>query len=283
MKNNFNIAITGSNGYVARHLRKFFSSKKIAVLAISRTNFQKYKLEKKVITPKFSKLDILPELKKCNILIHLISTTTQTVNKNHFDSTVESTKKIIELCKICNIKKIIYISGLGASKNTTSGYFISKYLAEQEIIHSGICYTIFRPSDILGYDDYLSKNLKKQIKSDKIIIPGSGKYVFQPIFVDDVSKIIFDALSKKKYNNKIISLVGPETITFEKYVTLFLKNSKIKIHKIDLEKAYYDALHNDNVLYGVDDLNMMISSFQADFENLQKFSKLKFTALKDFL
>jgi NADH dehydrogenase len=213
----------------------------------------------------------------------LIRTTLQSINKNHVDSTVEITKKVVKLCKKSNIQKIIYLSGLGASKNTTSGYFIAKYKAEQEIVNSNIDYTIFRPSDILGYDDYLSVNFTKQKKSGKIVIPGSGKYSFQPIFVDDVAKIIFEAINKKKYNNKIIDLVGPEKITFEKYVKLYLKTSNIQVEKVNLEKAYYDALHTNKIPYGVDDLNMMIGSFSSNFKKLEKFSNLNFTSLKDYL
>ena len=67
------------------------------------------------------------------------------------------TKKIIKLCKKTKIKKIIYISGLGVTSKSTSAYFISKYKAEQEIIKSGLDYTILRASYIIGKNDSLTK------------------------------------------------------------------------------------------------------------------------------
>src|SRR3989344_4571809 len=96
--------------------------------------------------------------------------------------------------KFKNEKKIIYTSGLGVSKNTTLGYFISKYKAERQIIDSKLDYTIFRPSYIVGKGDLFTKYLKKQIKAGQIQIPGSGNYSIQPIYIDDVSKIIFNAI-----------------------------------------------------------------------------------------
>jgi len=99
-------------------------------------------------------------------------------------------------------------------KKTTSSYFISKLKAEQLIVNSGLDYTIFRPSYILGTDDLLSQNLKKQIKKGFITIPGSGNYKLQPISVNDVAKIILQATTSKKFSKKIIDLVGPETVSF---------------------------------------------------------------------
>jgi len=42
--------------------------------------------------------------------------------------------------KKAKIKKIVYMSGLGVSLNSSVGYFISKYNAEKTIINSGLNY-----------------------------------------------------------------------------------------------------------------------------------------------
>ena len=47
------------------------------------------------------------------------------------------------------------------------------------------------------------------MKKGVIVIPGSGKYRLQPIFVLDVAKIILEAVLEKKFSKKIIDLVGP--------------------------------------------------------------------------
>ena len=59
-------------------------------------------------------------------------------------------KYIINMCKKAKIKKIIYASGLGVNASSSTGYFISKYRAEQLIINSGLDFSIFRPSYIVG-------------------------------------------------------------------------------------------------------------------------------------
>lgn len=282
-KSKLNIAITGSNGFIAKNLRKFLRNNEIPSVCFARKNFQSFTPETKVISPDYNESKILPKLKKCNALIHLIGIGKQTVNSDYLPVNVELTKKMVKLCKKAKIKKIIYNSGLGVSKDTSVGYFISKFKAEHEIINSGLDYTIFRPSYIIGKDDLLTKSLNAQIKNKKIFIPGSGKYNLQPIFVNDVAKIFLQAITSKKFSNKILDLVGPEIISFEKYVKIFTGKNKVKIQKISLESAYYDALHNPKSYFGVDDLNILVGNFIGDFKRLKKISNINFTDFRNVL
>ena len=193
------------------------------------------------------------------------------------------TKHVVNLCKKARITKIIFLSGLGVSSTTSLGYFISKYNAEKQITDSDLNYTIFRPSYIVGKDDLLSKNLKKQIKSGEIEIPGSGTYSIQPIHISDVVKIIFKSVSQLEFNYKIIDLVGPDYVTFEKYVKLFSKGTKTKIKKINLEEAYHNAIINSKSDFRIDDLNILIGNFKGNHKKLSKISKIEFQSVLELL
>ena len=224
MSKNTQVVVTGASGFVAKNIRKFLSQNNFNLISISRKNFTKLKNETKIISFNYDEKDILPTIKNSYGLIHLVGIGKQSI-KNDFNSiNLGFTKKIINLCKKGNIKKIIFNSGLGVSKNTSLGYFISKYHAEQEIIKSGLNYTIFRPSYIVGKDDLLTIYLKKQIKNKEIRIPGSGKYSIQPVYINDVSKLIKQSLIDDKFRKKILDLVGSESITFQEYVKLFSRN-----------------------------------------------------------
>ena len=196
---------------------------------------------------------------------------------------VELTKHIVNLAKKAKIKKIVYNSGLGVSSKTSVGYFISKYKAEKIIVNSGLNYTIFRPSYIVGKDDLFTKFLKKQIKIKTIEIPGSGQYSIQPIFINDVVKILFQSITEKKFGNKIIDLVGSEYLTFEKYVKLFCRGNKIKIKKVNLENAYYNAINNKKSNFGIDDLNILVGDFKGNYNQLEKISQIKFESVVELL
>lgn len=283
MSDDFQLIVTGASGFVARNVRKFLFENDIKTVSVSRKNFKKFKNETKIVSKNYDEKVILPKIKNSNALIHLIGIGKQTIENDYFLINLEFTKKIVDLCRKANIKKIVYTSGLGVSKNTTLGYFISKYKAEQLIIDSKVDFTIFRPSYIVGKDDQFTKQLKLQIKRGTIQIPGSGKYTIQPIFINDVSKIILKSIQNKKFSKKILDLVGNESIPFEKYVREFSHGTGTKIKKINLETAYHEAISNPKHDFEVDDLNLLVGNFKGDHKKLENLSQIKFQSIMNLL
>ena len=277
------IVVTGASGFIAKNLRKYLSEQEIELISISRNDFKNFKNEIKIISNNYKEKNILKKIQNSDVLIHLVGIGKQSVNTDYDMINTDLTKHVVNLSKKSRIKKIIFLSGLGVSSNTSLGYFISKFNAEKQIIDSGLEFTIFRPSYIVGKDDLFSKNLKKQIKSGEIIIPGSGTYSIQPIHVSDVVKVIFESLFQLKFNNKIIDLVGPDYVTFEKYVKLFSKGTKTKIKKINLEDAYHNAIRDSKSNFGIDDLNILIGNFKGNHKKLSKLSKIKFQSVLELL
>ena len=135
----------------------------------------------------------------------------------------------------------------------------------------------------MGKTDHLTKTLSKQMERGVIIIPGSGKYRLQPIFVLDVAKIILEAVLEKKFSKKIIELVGPQKMSFEDFVKLFTKNTKVKIQKTNLENSYNDAKRNPNSIYSLESLNILVGDYTSSGKQLHKLSNVELTAVVEFL
>ena len=277
------IVVTGANGFVGKNLRNFLHKNKIKVLGVSRKNFRKHASEVKITSTNLLEPKLQAKLKNYDALIHLIGIGRQSSKSTFEEINLNLTKNVIKACKNAGIKKIIFISGLGVSKSNQSGYFVSKYKAEREIMNSGLDYTIFRASYIIGKTDYLTKALSKQMKNRIIVIPGSGKYRVQPIFVLDVAKIILEAVLEKKFSKKILDMVGPQKIRFEDFVKLFTKNTSVKIQKINLESAYDEAKRNPRSVYGLESLNILVGDYTSDGKQLKKLSDVKLTTVREFL
>ena len=255
------VVVSGAKGFVGKNLRKFLSKNKITSIPLSRNNFKNNRF---------------PLLKNASHFVHLAGIGSELVDQDSFVSVnTELTKTVINLCKKNNIRNIFYFSGLGVSKNSRSSYFISKFNAEQLIKKSGLQYTIFRPSYILGVDDYLTKNISKQILKKQVLIPGSGNFVLQPISIDDVCLSIIAALRSSKFLNRTIDLVGPKKLLFQKLIKNSV-SSKIKIKKINLELAYQKALNNNNFEYGVEELNILVGNYVGNHKKLQNLCDFKF-------
>ena len=277
------IVVTGANGFVGKNLRNFLHKNKIKVLGVSRKNFRKHASEVKITSTNLLEPKLQAKLKNYDALVHLIGIGRQSSKSTFEEINLNLTKNVIKACKNAGIKKIIFISGLGVSKSNQSDYFVSKYKAEREIMNSGLDYTIFRASYIIGKTDYLTKALSKQMKNGIIVIPGSGKYRVQPIFVLDVAKIILEAVLEKKFSKKILDLVGPQKIRFEDFVKLFTKNTSVKIKKINLESAYDEAKRNPRSVYGLESLNILVGDYTSDGKQLKKLSDVKLTTVREFL
>ncbi len=278
------LAITGANGFVGSNVGRILSRKGISVIGIVRKGKDNsVKFGVPVVSCNFSERYLISKLRRCKALLHLIGTGKQTVDSDFQTINVGITNKVVSLCKKAGIKKIIYLSGLGVHKKNTSSYFISKYLAEQEIIRSCLDYTIFRASYILGNNDPLSRTLFKQIKNGKIIIPGSGSYRLQPIFVDDVAEVFLQSITSKKYSKKIFDLVGPQIITYKNFVRDFAQGRGVKIKNINLEEAYRNALDNSKWIFGLDDLNILVGNYIGNHKKLKKISGIKFKTYKQIL
>ncbi len=277
------IVITGASGFVAKNLRKYLSEKNVHLISISRKNFKSFKNETKLISNNYDEKVILSKIKNSDALIHLVGIGKESTKTDYESINVQLTQKIVNLSKKAKIKKLVYTSGLGVSTDTSIGYFISKFKAEKSIIDSKIDYTIFRPSYIVGKDDLFTKYLKKSIKKNKITIPGSGKYLIQPIYIEDVTKLIFKSITDKSFKNKTLDLVGPEIISFKKYIQLFLQKKKTKLYHIDIEDAYHLAVTNSKFDYGVDDLNILVGNFVGNHKKLRNLSKMNFQSVKELL
>jgi NADH dehydrogenase len=274
------VVITGANGFVGRNVGMFLSRDGFSTTSLVRKG-KTLPFGRTITTNALAENSLVPKIKGADALLHFIGQGMQTIDSDYDAINVGLAKNAISLCKKAKIKKIIYISGLGVDKSTTLGYFISKYKAEQEIIHSGLDYTIFRASYVIGTDDPLSENLRRQIKKRQITIPGSGNYRFQPVFINDVSHIIAKSITEKRFSNKIIDLVGPQIVSYNAFVKKFSRG-KTKVKKIDFESVYHDALHNKGS-FGVDDLSIMVGDYIGDHKKLARLARMKFTRYETVL
>jgi len=274
------VVISGATGFVGKNTGRFLARNGFDVVALARKGRTDF--GKTLKTQDLTEKNLVRHLKGSTAFLHLIGTGRQTAENDYETVNVNLTKNAVALCKRAGIGKIVYLSGLGVNKKSTLGYFISKFKAEQEIIHSGLDYTIFRPSYIIGRGDQLSRTLSSQIyHHGVVVIPGSGKYRLQPIFVYDVAQVIMKAISGRQFSRKIIDLVGLQTVTYNRFVRDLVGKAKIK--HVDFEKSYHDALVSASSPFGVDDLSILVGNYVGNHRKLASLSRIAFTGYDKML
>jgi len=182
-----------------------------------------------------------------------------------FDRAVENSIKLVKAAENAGVRRIVHISITNPSEKSPFPYFRGKALVEKSIIQSKLSYAIVRPTVIFGAEGVLINNIAWLLRRFPIFaVFGSGEYLIQPVFVEDVAEIAISMGHKE--DNAVIDAVGPETYTFDGLVRLIaLKTgSKARIIHIKPRLALFLArligYADKDVVITKDEINGLMSN-----------------------
>ena len=118
------------------------------------------------------------------------------------------TKAIVEAAKKLNVKRLTYISGASVSADRL--WFPptrAKYMAEQEIINSGLEYAIFRAT-------WFMESLPLFVRDGKAIIMGRQPEKIHWIAAKDYARMASRVYMMDEPVKKIFMVFGPDAYTF---------------------------------------------------------------------
>ncbi len=120
----------------------------------------------------------------------------------------------VEAAKAAGVKRFLYVSGAGAAPGAEKHWFRFKWMAEQHLQKSGLEWTVVRPTWVFGAGD---KSLNRLIGFSNFLpfVPmfGAGKQGMQPVFIDDVGRVVADAATKPEAANQVFELGGPQVMS----------------------------------------------------------------------
>jgi NADH dehydrogenase len=148
-----------------------------------------------------------------------------------FETAVRNTRTLIEAAKDAGVGRIVHVSIANPSAESPLGYYRGKAELEQAVIDSGLSYTIVRPTVIFGDEDILINNIAWFVRRFPVFgIPGSGRYRIRPIYVEDMARIMAEAVDAP--GNSVIDAVGAETYTFEELVRMIARSIGRSVHYV---------------------------------------------------
>ena len=235
MKNK-NILVFGSTGFIGRSLSKrLLQNGHKLICPVRNANRVKRNIlsgdigQIEVVEFDINNLDeIKQSIKDSDFVINLVGILYENINCSFELAHYLLPKKIAIFCERYK-KPFIHISSLGSTFQTKSNYLISKKMGEEFIESNNYNHIIIRPSTVYGEEDNFINLFGKMTKFLPFLpLIKNGKTKFQPIYVNDLSLMIFNLIENfDKYKNLNLPAVGNEIFTFKEILShIFLSLKK---------------------------------------------------------
>jgi NADH dehydrogenase len=127
---------------------------------------------------------------------------------------VQNSKALFHAARRAGVRRIVHLSIANPSLESDLPYYRGKAMVEHALAEAGVPFSIVRPTWIFGGErEILANNIAWILRHVPVFaIPGDGRYLVQPIHVEDLAGICLTAADAD--GDLIIDAAGPETISF---------------------------------------------------------------------
>jgi NADH dehydrogenase len=201
----------------------------------------------------------------------------------------QGTLNQVAAAQAAGVKRFIYLSGVGAAPGATRHWFRFKYMAEEHIAHSGLQWAVFRPTWVYGpKDNSLNRLLRFGQFLPFIPLFGDGEQAMQPVFVEDVGRVVAESVRSSEAANQLFEIGGPAVMSMNEVLKTALavmgKKRPILHQPVFLGKALGRVASLLPVPpLSADAIDFITTSAVADNSNLERVFKPRLTPLREGL
>jgi uncharacterized protein YbjT (DUF2867 family) len=218
------ILITGATSFVGRALVSRLAAERREVRCLLRPSEREQRLPTGILLSTVSaSTSDLPALRTAmqdvTAIVHLTGEE-DLDREGTLRSHVEDTINLIAAAQEADVRRFIYLSRLGADRNSAYPLFRARGEAEAAVRASGLDTTILQAPIIYGPEDVSTNVLVMLTKAFPFVlpIPDPGPSRFQPLWVVDLTTCILATLDRDDLIGQTVPLGGPEHFTFEQMV-----------------------------------------------------------------
>jgi NADH dehydrogenase len=153
---------------------------------------------------------------------------------------IQGTRAVVEAAADAGVKRFFYLSHLGADRASAYPVMKAKGIAEDIIRRSGLEFTIIRSAVAFGPGDGLTTGVARMIGATPFIylIPGDGKTLLQPIWVEDLATCLVWALDDNETRGRTYDIGGPEYLPFRQIVEMIMAATGMRRQIFGLAPPY---------------------------------------------
>ncbi|MBN1305746.1 MAG: NAD(P)H-binding protein [Anaerolineales bacterium] len=243
------ILVTGGTGFIGRALIRHLVANGYAVRTLIRPSLNSPRLPVGVpvevaVVSLGDVRGIRAALRDIDMVFHLVSAEGQGQNADLLATDIQGTKNLAQAAADAEIKRLFYVSHLGADRASGFPVLKAKGIAEEHIRCSGVPYTIFRTSIVYGPEDHFTTVLARLMKLSPLIfpIPGNHETLIQPLWIEDLVTCMLWSIDQPEMVNQTYEMGGSEYFRLGQVVHILLANMNIRRFPVSLSTPTLRAL-----------------------------------------
>jgi NADH dehydrogenase len=164
-------------------------------------------------------------LKNVKTVFHFATAEHQLPVADYEGVDIQGTRNLMEAAQDAGVERVLYLSRVGAEKNSSFPVLKSKAIAEDVIRSSGIPFTILRLTDVFGKGDHFSTQIRAAVMHSPLILPiaGDGKNNLQPLWIEDLLTCLTLINEEGVFENRTYELGGGEYFSFRRLIRIIMR------------------------------------------------------------
>ncbi|HUG35127.1 MAG TPA: NAD(P)H-binding protein [Anaerolineales bacterium] len=219
------ILVTGATGFIGRALVRQLSNTGQEVRVLLRPSPRSPRLPKGVpvevsVVSLNDERGVRAALRGVDQVIHLASAASLGRRGSLLATDIEGTRTLARNAKDAGIERLLFLSHVGADRASAFPIHKAKGIAEEHIRRSGVPHTIIRSTIVFGHEDSFTNNIATILRYVPFIfpIPGDGRILLQPLWVEDLVTALVWALQNPDTINQTYEVGGGEYFSFRQIV-----------------------------------------------------------------
>ena len=200
------IAVTGSSGFVGRHVAERLRLAGHEVVLLSRRSG--FDLAHPDIAALTHALD------GCAAVVHTAGINREIGTQTYDAVHIRGTQALVAAATAAGVGRVSMVSFLRARPDGPSSYHRSKWAAEAIVRESGLMYTILKCGVIFGRGDHMLDHLSRALHTFPVFgLVGLRERPVCPVAVDDVARILEAAAQgDPRLADRTIAVLGPDAM-----------------------------------------------------------------------
>jgi uncharacterized protein YbjT (DUF2867 family) len=157
---------------------------------------------------------------------------------------IQGTKNVAAAAAQAGVRRIFFLSHLGADRASAFPVLKAKAIAEHYIRTCGVDFSIFRSAVVFGPGDRFTTNLALLLQAFPgiCLMPGDGSSLLQPLWIEDLITCLTWALDDPATCNQVFQVGGPEYLSFRQILETIMQVTGKHRYLVPISPVYLRGL-----------------------------------------